>query len=205
MDVRTTHTLRSEDCVCGVCVYIHIIYVCVCTYVPTYVHIHSLRGKEAAGVTVYTYPLTTLNINVMGSKYDCLHVHPIGVTEPILQGDDVKDYLGKAVNPVLVQGLTYLCKEKPEEPIVSVCGEGGGVRDILYSFLCAKSWDESTSNRGRALPSRLGIRGVRVATHESSGGMGGCHVSVPKAPPSCLAAVAGRLATGQQPKQTSSG
>lgn len=75
----------------------------------------------------------------------------------------MKDYLGKAVNPVLVQGLTYLCKEKPEEPIVSVCvvgrGEGGGgVWDSLYSFLCAKSWDESTSNRGRALPSRLGIR-----------------------------------------------
>ena len=52
----------------------------------------------------------------------------VGVTEPIPQGDDVRDYLGRAVNPVLIQGLTYLCKEKPEEPIVSVCGEGGGGR-----------------------------------------------------------------------------
>ena len=45
-------------------------------------------------------------------------IFPGSVTEPIPQGDDVRDYLGRAVNPVLIQGLTYLCKEKPEEPIL---------------------------------------------------------------------------------------
>ena len=107
----------------------------------------------------------------------------------------MKDYLGKAVNPVLVQGLTYLCKEKPEEPIVSVWwgrGEGGGgVRDILYSFLCAKSWDESTSNRGRALPSRLGIRVQGWPHMRAVVGWLVVTCVCAKAPPSCLAAVAG--------------
>lgn len=56
-----------------------------------------------------------------------MHCVLVGVTEPILQGEDVKDYLGKAVNPVLVQGLTCLCKEKPEDPIVS--GGWGRVRE----------------------------------------------------------------------------
>ncbi len=66
----------------------------------------------------------------------------VGVTEPIPQGDDVRDYLGRAVNPVLIQGLTYLCKEKPEEPIVSVWGEGRSMRDIGWTILylvCHKS------------------------------------------------------------------
>lgn len=50
----------------------------------------------------------------------------------------MKDYLGKAVNPVLVQGLTYLCKEKPEEPIVSVCvvGRGEGEYGTAYIVSC---------------------------------------------------------------------
>ena len=43
-----------------------------------------------------------------------------GITEPILKDDDVKDYLGKAINPVLIQGLTQLCKEKPADPVVSM-------------------------------------------------------------------------------------
>ena len=72
--------------------------------------------------------------------YMCMYV---GVTEPIPQGDDVRDYLGRAVNPVLIQGLTYLCKEKPEEPIVSVWGgEEGRRRDVGLTMLylvCQKS------------------------------------------------------------------
>ena len=77
-----------------------------------------------------TYVRTCLlyndHVHPVGSyvrMYMCMYV---GITEPIPQGDDVRDYLGRAVNPVLIQGLTYLCKEKPEEPIVSVWGRGGG-------------------------------------------------------------------------------
>ena len=71
-----------------------------------------------------------------------MHCILVGVTEPILQGEDVKDYLGKAVNPVLVQGLTCLCKEKPEDPIVSGgWGEGEGRVNVgtLCTLLLTKS------------------------------------------------------------------
>ena len=40
------------------------------------------------------------------------------VTEPIYGGQLARDYLEKRVNPVLVQGLTELCKQKPEDAVV---------------------------------------------------------------------------------------
>ena len=44
--------------------------------------------------------------------------HCPAVTEPIYGGQLARDYLQMKVNPVLVQGLTQLCKEKPEDTVV---------------------------------------------------------------------------------------
>ena len=45
---------------------------------------------------------------------------PQTITEPIYGGALAKDYLNKYVNPVLVKGLTELCKKKPEDATVSL-------------------------------------------------------------------------------------
>ena len=42
------------------------------------------------------------------------------ITEPLMQGEDMRDYLSKNINPTLIKGLTELCKQKPEDPIVSM-------------------------------------------------------------------------------------
>lgn len=34
-------------------------------------------------------------------------------------GQTAKDYLSKAVNPILLKGLTELSKQKPKDPVVS--------------------------------------------------------------------------------------
>lgn len=44
---------------------------------------------------------------------------PQGVTEPVYSGMLATDYLQKYVNPVLMKGLTQLCKDKPHNPTVS--------------------------------------------------------------------------------------
>ncbi len=44
---------------------------------------------------------------------------PQSITEPVYTGQLAKDYLQRNVNPVLVKGLTELCKKKPEDPVVS--------------------------------------------------------------------------------------
>lgn len=41
------------------------------------------------------------------------------VLEPVLSTTEATEYLQKNVNPVLLKGLTQLCKEKPVDPIVS--------------------------------------------------------------------------------------
>ena len=41
-----------------------------------------------------------------------------GVVEPVPMGQAAKDYLAKAVNPTLLKGLTDLCKQKPQDPVV---------------------------------------------------------------------------------------
>lgn len=42
----------------------------------------------------------------------------VAVTEPVYGGQLARDYLQKRLNPVLVQGLTELCKQKPEDAVV---------------------------------------------------------------------------------------
>ena len=39
--------------------------------------------------------------------------------ESSAQSDDSTEYLKKTINPTLLKGLTELCKEKPEDPLVS--------------------------------------------------------------------------------------
>jgi len=41
--------------------------------------------------------------------------------EPIPVGQAARDYLAQAVNPTLLKGLTELCKQKPQQPVVSIC------------------------------------------------------------------------------------
>ena len=41
-----------------------------------------------------------------------------GIIEPVIKGDDMKEYLTKHINPTLIKGLTELCKQKPQEPLV---------------------------------------------------------------------------------------
>ncbi|XP_076458646.1 nucleoside diphosphate kinase homolog 5-like [Babylonia areolata] len=43
---------------------------------------------------------------------------PDSVVEPVATGQAAKDYLSKAVNPTLLKGLTELCKQKPEDPVI---------------------------------------------------------------------------------------
>ena len=40
------------------------------------------------------------------------------VTEPLIKGDEMREYLSKHVNPTLIKGLTELCKQKPKDPVV---------------------------------------------------------------------------------------
>ena len=44
---------------------------------------------------------------------------PTAITEPLLQNEDVKDYLTKTITPVLLRGVAELCKIKPADPVVS--------------------------------------------------------------------------------------
>lgn len=43
----------------------------------------------------------------------------IALTEPLYHGQLAKDYLQRTVNPTLIKGLTELCKQKPEDPLVN--------------------------------------------------------------------------------------
>lgn len=45
---------------------------------------------------------------------------PQTITEPVYSGQLARDYLQKSVNPVLLKGLTQLCREKPTDPVVRV-------------------------------------------------------------------------------------
>ena len=42
----------------------------------------------------------------------------LALTEPLYHGQLAKDYLQRTVNPTLIKGLTQLCKQKPEDPLV---------------------------------------------------------------------------------------
>ena len=42
----------------------------------------------------------------------------LGVIEPVAVGQAAKDYLSRKVNPTLLKGLTHLCKQKPQDPVV---------------------------------------------------------------------------------------
>ena len=42
------------------------------------------------------------------------------LTEPLYHGQLAKDYLQRTVNPTLIKGLTQLCKQKPEDPLVNL-------------------------------------------------------------------------------------
>lgn len=56
---------------------------------------------------------------------------PQTITEPIYSGILARDYLNKYVNPVLVKGLTQLCKEKPLDPTVSYGISDKDIRDTI--------------------------------------------------------------------------
>uniref|UniRef100_T1IS50 Nucleoside diphosphate kinase homolog 5 n=1 Tax=Strigamia maritima TaxID=126957 RepID=T1IS50_STRMM len=43
---------------------------------------------------------------------------PGTIVEPVMSGQAAKDYLAQAVNPTLLKGLTHLCKNKPNDPII---------------------------------------------------------------------------------------
>ncbi|XP_041363572.1 nucleoside diphosphate kinase homolog 5-like [Gigantopelta aegis] len=43
---------------------------------------------------------------------------PNSVIEPVATGVAAVDYLSKTVNPTLLKGLTNLCKQKPEDPVI---------------------------------------------------------------------------------------
>ena len=37
-----------------------------------------------------------------------------------MTGQAARDYLAQVVNPTLLKGLTELCKQKPQQPVVSM-------------------------------------------------------------------------------------
>ena len=50
-----------------------------------------------------------------------LYIPSAATFEPVLFGQLSKDYLQRHVAPVLSRGLTELSKQKPENPVVSLC------------------------------------------------------------------------------------
>ena len=48
------------------------------------------------------------------------YIVTIVILEPVLSTTEATEYLQKNVNPVLLRGLTQLCKEKPVDPLVSI-------------------------------------------------------------------------------------
>jgi hypothetical protein len=53
-----------------------------------------------------------------GAEREIRFMFPGTITEPVCGGQLARDYLQAKVNPFLVQGLTKLCKQKPEDPVV---------------------------------------------------------------------------------------
>jgi len=41
------------------------------------------------------------------------------IVDPVTSGQAARDYLAQVVNPTLLKGLTELCKQKPQCPVVS--------------------------------------------------------------------------------------
>ena len=55
------------------------------------------------------------SIAISSSEYIIIIV----ILEPVLNTTEATEFLQKNVNPVLLRGLTQLCKEKPVDPLVS--------------------------------------------------------------------------------------
>ena len=57
-----------------------------------------------------------------GKDYQCLIITVLklaySIMEPVERGATMKDYLRSQVNPTLVKGLTELCHQKPDDPLV---------------------------------------------------------------------------------------
>ena len=69
------------------------------------------------------FVLITLNFidrnrfTLLSSVFSFYYFTP-GVVEPVPVGQAARDYLAHAVNPTLLKGLTELCKQKPQDPVV---------------------------------------------------------------------------------------
>ena len=61
----------------------------------------------------------TVSVLYYNKIYDLIVILATSVLEPVIKGDDMKDYLQKQVNQTLVKGLTELCRQKPQDPLVS--------------------------------------------------------------------------------------
>ena len=80
------------------------------------------------------------------------------MVEPVPVGQAARDYLAHAVNPTLLKGLTELCKQEAQDPVVryhfakypcrvEVCSSVHGHIRCLYSslpellgFFCRYGW-----------------------------------------------------------------
>ncbi|KAF6029358.1 NME5 [Bugula neritina] len=76
---------------------------------------------------------------------------PDSIIEPVPTGQAAKDYLSHEINPTLLKGLTALCKQKPEDPVVwladwlidnnpnkpKIAGNGPSVEDVECSYFKA--------------------------------------------------------------------
>lgn len=81
------------------------------------------RRMDYMLVTVWVELLEKLNLYFLtvSMPYACVtccyHTHTV-VLEPLLDTTEASEYLQKNVNPILLRGLTQLCKEKPVDPLV---------------------------------------------------------------------------------------
>ena len=64
---------------------------------------------------------------------------PQTITEPVYNGQLARDYLQKMVNPVVLRGLTELCKTKPSDPVVRPLTPPPPPPASLNALLSAKS------------------------------------------------------------------
>ncbi|MBN3299633.1 NDK5 kinase, partial [Amia calva] len=94
-------------------------------------HLNSLIGPANSTEAKETHPESLRAIYGTSDLRNAVHgsesfsaaqreirfMFPGTILEPIPSGSAAMDYLGRAVNPTLLKGLTELCKTKPADPI----------------------------------------------------------------------------------------
>ena len=64
----------------------------------------------------------------------------LATVEPITAGQAARDYLAQAVTPTLLKGLTELCRQKPQYPVVSMIID----QTLLTYYTCTSKYNTAS-------------------------------------------------------------